>query len=957
MKKVIRILLITVGAILLLLILLPLVFRSKIEETVKQKINESVYATVDWSRFSLSLFHGFPDLSINLRGMSVVGLGDFDGDTLAGLERFELRVNPFGAFGGEIVVSTILLDRPLINGIVLKDGSANWDITVEPEKKDTAGPGQDDMPAAAESGEGGEGSGSSMGVSLKRLTIKGARIHYHDETLGAEASMEGLNLALAGDFSASETDMELKLAIEQVNATYGGIRYMRDGSIGLDLTAGANMVENIYTIRDNEIRINGLVLGIEGTVHMLDVGGMDLDLGFFTRETSFQTLLSMVPAIYLQDFESLSTSGNLALEGSVKGTMKDSILPDATLILEVSDGYFAYPDLPKDVSDVQIRLEASYNGEDMDQSTVDLEQFHLLLGGNPFDVKLHVDHPVSDMHVAGSMKGLVDFSTLKDVVPLEDVKLDGRLTADLDLDTRISFIEQERYEEVDLVGLLLIEGVELEAPDIPVPVSLQKMEMNFNPRLVELAGLDLTMGGSDLHVEGSLSNFIPYVFTDATVSGMLHVASERLDINELMPDEEPDSDSRVQAGSETDEPIVEPVPPDSLAEPASTRIPENISFDLGLDLKEVIYDNILVENIKGEMSVHDGVAGLKGLEMDVIDGHVTAEGEVNTRGEYASADLALDMHSVDIPSSYAAFVTVERLAPMARYCRGSANVKLKYRSLLDASFTPLYESIDADGRIFTRDVQIYNLKSFVRLSELLKNERFRDMAPDNMDIRFRVREGRVMVDPFDVDFDDSRITVSGSHGIDMTMDYLLDMNIAKSDLGEGANALMQGVTALASGAGFKVPESDHVNVKAKITGTFNEPRVSTDLSGNLQSGREAVTEVVEERVKEEVEKVEQQVREEAVQKADEILKEAEAEAERIMEEARKAGEELKKEAERQGEKLVKEAGSNPIKKIAAQEASKELVRQAEKQSEKLLMEAQIKADAIIEEAGKRADQI
>ena len=36
-----------------------------------------------------------------------------------------------------------------------------------------------------------------------------------------------------------------------------------------------------------------------------------------------------------------------------------------------------------------------------------------------------------------------------------------------------------------------------------------------------------------------------------------------------------------------------------------------------------------------------------------------------------------------------------------------------------------------------------------------------------------------------VDFDESKITVSGSHGIDMTMDYLLDMDIAKSDLGEG----------------------------------------------------------------------------------------------------------------------------------------------------------------------------
>ena len=63
MKKFFRILLITLGVILLLLILIPIIFKSRIEETVKQKINENVHAQVDWSRFKLSLIKSFPNLS------------------------------------------------------------------------------------------------------------------------------------------------------------------------------------------------------------------------------------------------------------------------------------------------------------------------------------------------------------------------------------------------------------------------------------------------------------------------------------------------------------------------------------------------------------------------------------------------------------------------------------------------------------------------------------------------------------------------------------------------------------------------------------------------------------------------------------------------------------------------------------------------------------------------------
>ncbi len=961
---------ITVGVILLLLILIPILFRSRIEAAVKKQINANATATVDWTRFSVSLFRGFPDLSVNLHQVSVVGMGEFEGDTLAGLKRFELRVNPFSAIRKEIQVKSVLLDQPVVNGIVLEDGTANWEITkktvtdqveelpegVEAEKSVREEEAVPEKEAGAEEEPGG-----ALGVSLKRFAIRDGRIYYNDAVMDAEASLEGFSLELKGDFSMEETELELDVDVHRLNAKYGGIRYMRDGSFGLELTAAANLVENTYSMLDNKIRLNGLVLGIEGEVDMMDDGGMGMDLRFFTRETSFQTLLSMVPAIYLTDFESVRASGTLGLEGTINGVMKDSLLPDASITLEVKDGFFAYPDLPKDVSDVQIRLVATYDGTEMDRSVVDLERFHLLLGGNPFDVRLHVDHPVSDMHVAGAVKGLIDLASLGDVIPMEDINITGRLTADMDLDTRMSCIEQERYEEVGLEGRLVIEGVRVDAQDIPVPLDLQKMEMNFNPRFVDLAGLDLKLGASDLHMKGELSNFIPYIFTDATVSGVLDVSSALLDIDELVPAGEAEDTGRGGAAGKdtavTEEIVLAEVPPDSLAEPVRLKIPENIDFTLGLDLKKVVYDKILVDNIRGGMVVRGGVANLDGLRMDVIGGSVTAGGKVDTRGDYAEADMTLDMLGVDIPSSYATFVTVERLAPMAKYCRGDANVKLEYNSLLDASFSPLYGTIQANGRVFTRNLQIYNLKSFVRLSELLKNEKFRDMAPDDMDIKFRVRDGRVIVDPFDLDFDDSRITVSGSHGIDLTMDYLLDMNIAKSDLGEGANAVMSGVAALASGAGFDLPQSDYVKVKARITGTFSDPKITTDLSGNLQSAKESVKAAIEERVTEEVKKVEEEVREEVSEKAEEIMKQAGEEAGRIMDEARKQGEDLVKEAEKQGAKLVKEAGSNPIKKLAAQKASDEMVYQAKKQSENLIREAQAKADETLAKARAEAARI
>ena len=942
MKKVSKILAITLGVILLLLLVTPVLFKGKIEAVVKEKVNEQIHATVDWSKFGLSFFRGFPDLSISLHQVSVVGIESFAGDTLAGLQRFELRVNPFSAIRKNLVVKSVLVEHPLINGIVLEDGSANWDITDETTTSEVE---------VTEDSE--EASESSMAVSLKRFAITDGRIYYTDQSSDMDASLEGLNLELRGDLSMEQTELKISAGIERINATMGGIRYLRDAVFSLDLLAAANLVENRYTLKENLISLNGLALGAEGEVQLLDEGAMDMNMSFFSRETTFKTLLSLVPAVYLQDFETLETSGSLQLDGTVSGTMKDSLMPDVILNLQVKDGYFSYPDLPRDVSDVQVSLNVDYRGADMDATRVDLKQFHLILGGNPFDLSMQVDHPVSDMHVAGRAEGSIDFSSLQDVVPMEEVSMEGKLETDLRWDTKLSYIEEERFEEVDLEGRLMIEGMRVEAPDIPVPVILEKVSMLFNPRTVELSTFDMMLGSSDIHMNGELENFIPYVFDGQTVSGRLSLSSSLMDTNELLPEEEAgQTDARVVVSDS-----IVPVPPDSLAEPLGIKIPENIDFAVAVDVHRIEYENIEIENMKGSMHLTGGVAGMEHLEMDVIEGSVISSGWIDTRGEFAEADFFLEMEGVDISSAYETFMSVEKLVPMAKYVKGKANIDMEYHSLLDNTLTPLFESIDAKGDAYTKGLKFQNLEEFVPLTEVLKNEKFSNMAPGEVDVGFTVRDGRIIFNPFEMDVFDSKITVSGSHGLDLSMDYTMDMNIAKSDLGTGANDLIQGMTLLAAGAGLKIPQSDYIKVMANLGGTFNRPKMTTDLSGNLKSGGEAVQAAVEEKITEEVEKVEEQVRDEAGEKAEKLIDDAEIEAARLVEEARKAGEVLVKEAESQGEKLVEDAGSNPLKQVAARTAATELKRQAEKQSVNLVNEAEKKGDEIVQKARDEAAKI
>jgi len=343
--------------------------------------------------------------------------------------------------------------------------------------------------------------------------------------------------------------------------------------------------------------------------------------------------------------------------------------------------------------------------------------------------------------------------------------------------------------------------------------------------------------------------------------------------------------------------------------------------------------------------------------MDVTEGKISSTGWVDTRGEFAEVDFNLELTGVDIPSAYGSIVSVKKMVPMAKYCRGKANIEMSYHSLMDNTFTPLYESIDVKGDAHTSGLQFYNFSEFVPMSQLLRNDKFTEMTPDELDVGFTVREGRIIFNPFQWKIDRSTFEVSGSHGIDLSMDYQMEMNIAKADLGAGANELMQGVTALAAGAGIRIPQSDYIKVLANIGGTFNRPKLTTDLRENLRSSGEQIQAAVEERITEEVEKVEEQVREEAGEQAEKLIADAEAKAAGLLEEARKAGEALVKEAGEQGEKLMEEAGSNPLKQVAARTAANELKRQAENQSANLISEAEKQGEALIQKAREEAGKL
>ena len=82
MKKFVKISAIVVVALVAVLMILPVMFRGKIESVVKSEANKMLNAQFDFEKINISLLRNFPLASVSVKNFWLKGVEEFENDTL-----------------------------------------------------------------------------------------------------------------------------------------------------------------------------------------------------------------------------------------------------------------------------------------------------------------------------------------------------------------------------------------------------------------------------------------------------------------------------------------------------------------------------------------------------------------------------------------------------------------------------------------------------------------------------------------------------------------------------------------------------------------------------------------------------------------------------------------------------------------------------------------------------------
>ena len=812
LKKILKI----VGIVLLLLVVaafaIPYFFKDQIKAKILTSINENVDAKVAFADADLSLFKNFPNASVTIDKLSIINKAPFEGDTLVSFEELNLKMSIKELFKGEnepMNIDGISSKNGLINIIIDKNGVGNFDIALKNKKED----------------EKDDSKSKPLALKIKEYEIENFRFQFYDEKSKMKMVLDSINHEGKGDFTSTKLDLTTKTTTK-VSLSMDKANYMKNVALSLDAVLGIDLEKSKYTFKENKAKINELPLEFDGFIQIVEAG-QEYDLKFKTPTSSFKNFLGLIPAQYAASLDNVKTTGDFTVAGFAKGLFSDTTVPKFNIEIASNNASFQYPDLPKSVRNIVIDTKIINETGVMNDTYVNLDKLSFQIDQDVFNAKANIKNIAENALVNADLKGTINLANVTKAYPVKlDKPLSGILKADVKTEFDMQSVEKSDYARIKNAGTIDLSGFNY-TDENGKTMNISKVLVAFNPNTVNLQQFNAKTGKSDIAVNGVLENFYGFVFKNQELKGNFNLNSNQLAVADFMTTE-PETAKKEEAKKSE-----------------AMKIPAFLNCSLTAKANTVLYDNLTLKNVSGKIIIKDQKATLQNGKTDIFGGSIAFDGDISTKEKTPKFNMDLGLNTVDIAQTFTQLDMMKKIAPIAGIINGKLNSKIHLSgNLNETEMTPILSSLSGDllGQLLSTTV---NSKNSTLLSALDSNLNFVDLTKLNLnDLKTAVtfKDGKVNVKPFDLKYQDIKVTVGGTHGFDQNMNYNLKLDVPAKYLGTEANNLI----AKLSPADAQKVESIPIN--AILGGSFSSPKITTDV-------KQATTNLVNNLVKQQKDKL------------------------------------------------------------------------------------------------------
>lgn len=723
-------------------------YQDKIIALFVMEANKHIKTKVDVEEISLSLFDKFPNVAVSLNRVNVhEGLPDSK-ESLARAGRLYFTFSLTNMLRGKYTVKQLYMEQGEVYVKVLPDGQVNYLIIAE----DTT---------ASENPD--------FAFDLEEIHLKDVTLHYTDEQLKQAYEIEAHALQAGLGITPESIAIEASGNTTIHTMEIGGSEYFKGKNVTIASALTINRQAQTIQLQPSVVQVEDAAYEVAGTIGYS--GPSILDLSFTGKNTSLQSLLSLLPQNLTQDLHQYRSEGEIYFNGTVKGEVSAKKNPLISVNFGARNASFFHPDAKQGVD--KINLAGSFtngNTHSAATSVLKLKNLSGVLNGRKFSGSLKY----SNFHnptIAFDVRGMLDVGYVLELAKLKEIPKGSGLA-----DVRIAFAgnlnefkARPGNSTVSTTGDITLHNVSLALQEVPLPVSNLNGNLLFKSNDVAVSDFKGKLGESDFVINGMFRNMMAWLLLDR--QRLLVEAdfnSNYLDFDQLLR-EELNTPETARKGSGSDYRFI---------------VSPNIAFDLSANIKRMRFRRFLGKNIQGEVKLRNQVITSPNFSFNAIGGHFAVRGSLDARTRnQIKVSTAARLNNMSVDSLFYVFENFHQDFIEERHLRGQLTADIASEVYLDSQLNPQTDLLQAEIVATVRNGQLINFAPMQKMSAFVKRNELANMRFAELHNSFWIQRRTIYIPEMDIRSSLASVpvlSVSGTHTFDQDMDYKIKLPLLGS---------------------------------------------------------------------------------------------------------------------------------------------------------------------------------
>lgn len=740
----------TIGAVILLMVILAAFFSRQITKRILAEVGKSLKTEVKLGDADLSLLSGFPDASVNFKN---VRAKDAFGGTLLIAHEVSFRFSLFSLFSNTIRVHQIVIRDGVLRIRFDKKGQPNFEILKESTSKNEA-PGE-------------------TALALELAELLNMTVIFQDDEAKRAGSFKFKKASFAGNFSAKRFNLDSKAEFTTDFVNLDGDRFLVNQPMAWDAVIAVDLQKDGYLLKKTELQIGDNVFSIDGAIASEKDATTNMNLKFASLEGDVSVLFSLLPASVAGYFSDFSSSGKYACAGWVRGRSGKGRRPNLQFDFSLRDGKISSPKLEKSLDGVSFKARAEMSPTE--PGTFSIENFAASFDGEPFKLSLRVanfDDPDIDFSFSGALPlasayGLFNEPKITDGegrIVCKSLTVNGKYK-NMKSMSGIASVETGGVVELQKAGVKF-NGEWIEAP---------RGRFRLADNVLSLDTIELKIKDSDLAFSGEFRNFLPVLFADslnsknAAIEFAANLSSEKMDIDQLISLNSIDQKTR---GGTSNQAVVDSLKKDK--NKSRSRLTDLLFGTFEVKIGALNYQKIEAKNFTGKLAFKRNELIVLG-DLDAMDGSLHMEGNAFFE-EKPRLKARFVAKNLDLKTTFEQFENFGQEVVQEKHLRGRLDARVAVNGFWNEKGVFDDKKLRVLAELSGRDGELVGLPMLEDFSNYIHVEDLRRVRFSNLHNFMEISNRTIVLPAMFIQSNACNLTMSIRQTFDDEIDYKIKMN-------------------------------------------------------------------------------------------------------------------------------------------------------------------------------------